>query len=248
MARTGIIHHFGSFLLLVATVLLIIPDIAAPVVNELSLLEVTIKGGKYGDRDVVVNFGSWGWCEEHVTSTHSEHCSGSHVGYSPAVIIENLVPDIAYKEYARDTARGLTHAFVLHAVATGLAFLAFLTALGAGLVGSLLASLMSLLTFCVCVVALVVDFVGLGLVKAGVDEITGTYGNSHAKYGAAAWTTLAARPSLLSGGGGRKRVDDEREENIPTNVYDNDHNEEVDKRGEVDQSRNKQANWGLLST
>lgn len=61
MARTGFFHHIGTFLLFAATVLLIIPDISAPVVHDISLLDVTLGNGT-NTHHSHVTFGSWGWC------------------------------------------------------------------------------------------------------------------------------------------------------------------------------------------
>jgi hypothetical protein len=59
MARTGFIHHIGTFLLLAATVFLIITDIAAPVVDEIGLLKVQLGSGASADE---VSFGTFGFC------------------------------------------------------------------------------------------------------------------------------------------------------------------------------------------
>lgn len=50
MAVTGFIHHFGTFLLLAATVLLVVTSISAPVVHNISLLTV-----KLGDSSMLSN-------------------------------------------------------------------------------------------------------------------------------------------------------------------------------------------------
>lgn len=61
MARTGFFHHIGTFLLLAATVLLIVVDISAPVVNNISLLRVELANGGAG-RESTVSFGTFGHC------------------------------------------------------------------------------------------------------------------------------------------------------------------------------------------
>lgn len=59
MAVTGFIHHFGTFLLLTATVLLVVTSISAPVVHNISLLNVKLGDSSAGDE---ITFGTFGWC------------------------------------------------------------------------------------------------------------------------------------------------------------------------------------------
>lgn len=51
------IHHFGGFLLLAATALLIVVDITAPVVNDIAILKVEVGRG-----NTHINFGTFGYC------------------------------------------------------------------------------------------------------------------------------------------------------------------------------------------
>lgn len=67
MARTGFFHHIGTFLLLSATVLLIVTCISAPAVNDIALLHVnfgTVSRSSLFDNPSI-NFGTFGWCETH---------------------------------------------------------------------------------------------------------------------------------------------------------------------------------------
>ncbi len=85
---------------------------------------------------------------------------------------------------------------VLHPVACGIAFLAFLLAVGAGVIGSFLGSLVSLLAFVVTAIVLITDFVLFSTVKKHVkDQANG----SSAAYGVAIWTLLAAAICSLLG-------------------------------------------------
>lgn len=52
----GFFHHFGSFLLLAACVLLLITTITAPVIKNLAILRVDLQNGD------TVNFGTFGYC------------------------------------------------------------------------------------------------------------------------------------------------------------------------------------------
>lgn len=96
---------------------------------------------------------------------------------------------IEFSDYAEDSTRALTHVMILHPIATGLAFISFLLALGAGVVGSLLASLGALLTFLVTLVALICDFVAFSIIMSAVHDLGD---DSRATWGAASWTTLAS--------------------------------------------------------
>jgi len=59
MATTGFFHHIGTFLLFAATILLIVTCISSPVVNDLAILKVDLKG----DSQQHVTFGTFGYCE-----------------------------------------------------------------------------------------------------------------------------------------------------------------------------------------
>ncbi|KAK6864139.1 hypothetical protein PG990_006425 [Apiospora arundinis] len=186
MARTGFFHHIGSFLLLSATVLLIITCITAPVVHHLSVLKVRVNDAS--DNAGAINFGTFGYCVDNVDSSVNG-CTRSHVGYNAASIIQRVPgSDIDVSDASAKTANALTRVMVLHPVACGLSFIAFLLALGAGVVGSFLASLVSLLAFVVTLVVLITDFVGLALLRNAVNKSN----QATARYGAGAWTLLAA--------------------------------------------------------
>jgi hypothetical protein len=53
------IHHIGTFLLLVATALLIVTSISAPVINDIGLLTVNLQDETIGKE---VSFGTFGYC------------------------------------------------------------------------------------------------------------------------------------------------------------------------------------------
>jgi hypothetical protein len=61
MAKTGIFHHVGTFLLFVAAILLLITTISAPVVNDIAILRVTLTN-KTDIRHSSINFGTFGYC------------------------------------------------------------------------------------------------------------------------------------------------------------------------------------------
>lgn len=84
---------------------------------------------------------------------------------------------------------------VLHPVACGLAFLAFLASLGASVIGSLCAALISSVAWLVTLVVLITDFVAWGIVKKKVNDD----GSSSARYEVGIWTLLAAFVVLFLG-------------------------------------------------
>ena len=65
MAATGFFHHIGTFLLLAATVLLIVTCISAPVVHDIAILKVDLGARSAGDHSNVA-FGTFGWCRNNV--------------------------------------------------------------------------------------------------------------------------------------------------------------------------------------
>ncbi|KAK4449121.1 SUR7/PalI family-domain-containing protein [Podospora aff. communis PSN243] len=188
---TGFFHHIGTFLLLAATVLLIVTCISAPVVHNIGLLKVDLDDQSFNHRTVA--FGTFGYCINDPNAP--DDCSPSRVGYSPATVM-NIIDGTDFSDYAEDTTRALTKAMILHPIACGLNFIAFLLALGAGMVGSLLASLVALIAFIVTAVALIIDFVMFSIVRNNVnDNVT----DAHAYFGEAAWTTLVAAICSLVG-------------------------------------------------
>lgn len=168
MGQTGFFHHIGSFLLFSATILLIITCISAPVVHNLSVLKVNLANNN-NDFNPDITFGTFGYCVSQ--SSGNDDCSGSHIGYDAAGVLANSSSGaFDTSDFAGDTANALTRVMVLHPVAAGLSFISFLLALGAGVVGSFLAALVSLLTFIVTLVVLITDFVGFAVLKNAVNR------------------------------------------------------------------------------
>lgn len=69
MAATGFIHHIGTFLLLVATILLIVTSISAPVVNDIGLLRVKLSNAT-NEHYSEVSFGTFGYCVLNTAYVH----------------------------------------------------------------------------------------------------------------------------------------------------------------------------------
>ncbi|KAK4131354.1 pali-domain-containing protein [Trichocladium antarcticum] len=188
MAKTGFFHHVGTFFLFAATILLIVTCISAPVVHKLALLKV-----KIGDESHAVTFGTFGHCQN--VDNGDDICSKSRVGYSPAYVMA-AAAGTTFSDKAADSTRALTKAMILHPIACGLNFIAFLVSLGAGFVGSLLASAVALTAFVVTAVACIIDFVLFSIVRHNIhDSDTG----ARASYGPASWTLLVGAIFSLLG-------------------------------------------------
>jgi hypothetical protein len=61
MAKTGVLHHVGTFLLFAAAILLLITTISAPVINDIAILKVMLTN-KSDIRNSSVTFGTFGHC------------------------------------------------------------------------------------------------------------------------------------------------------------------------------------------
>ncbi|KAK1993891.1 pH-response regulator [Colletotrichum falcatum] len=196
MAVTGFIHHFGSFLLLAATVFLVITSISAPVVHNISLLDVKLGESSAGKE---ITLGTFGWCVIGGSSDGSDQCSRSSIGYSPAAIIGEA-DATQYSSWSSDAAEALTRVMILHPIAAGVSFIAFVLSVGAGMFGSLFAALVSATAFLITVVALICDWVMLATIRRKIND-NGDNGAdaSYAHYGVALWTLLAAAICLLLG-------------------------------------------------
>ncbi len=106
------------------------------------------------------------------------------------------VDNTPFSEYAEDTTRSLTKAMILHPIACGLNFIAFMLALGAGTVGSLLASMVALVAFLTTAVAMIIDFVNFSIVRSNVRD---NNPDARVEYGSAAWTILVSAICSLIG-------------------------------------------------
>jgi len=196
MARTGLFHHIGTFLLFAAFALLLVVSISAPVINDIGLLKVTLTNAS-DLRHSSVTFGTFGHCVLDVApkETDQDWCTKSHIGYSPADIMSQI--DHTTEGFAgTESTKGLTRVMVLHPVACGLAFIAFLSALGAGICGALLAAFVSVIAWIVCLVVMATDFALFGIIKNHVNK---DGSGSHAVYSTGIWLILVAMVCLFFG-------------------------------------------------
>jgi len=179
--------HIGTFLLFVSAVLLIVSSISSPVVNDISLLKVTLTNATQL-RHSSVTFGALGHCVLDVkTNDNSDQddCSPKAIGYDIAGIISATTG----QDYSNDALKALTRSLVLHPIAAGLAFIAFLIAALSHCIGFLFASFIAAIAWIITLVIVAIDFSIFGVVK---NHVNGSGTGASAEYGVAIWLTLAA--------------------------------------------------------
>jgi len=189
MAKTGIFHHVGTFLLFAASILLLITTISAPVVNDISMVKVTLANSS-SIRHSSISFGTFGYCVLDVKGPKDDqdYCTKTQIGYNPALEVARA-DSTDFSTASENTSKALTRVMILHPILCGMAFIAFLLALGSGICGALLASLVSALTWALSVVVLATDFTLWGIIRNHVNK---NDNGSSARFGAAIWTLLAA--------------------------------------------------------
>ncbi|GAA5891721.1 hypothetical protein JCM5296_001840 [Sporobolomyces johnsonii] len=132
-------HHLGTFLLFVSFILLLVSTLTAP-----------IESSQFPDRKVTL--GALGACI--VRKFAPDSCSPAQVGYDPSDYIQASLP-----RFFRGTDIGdvSTSALVLHPIATGLAFFAFLIAAVSHRLGFIFAALVAGVVWVVVLALVVVD-------------------------------------------------------------------------------------------
>jgi hypothetical protein len=83
---------------------------------------------------------------------------------------------------------------VLHPVATGFSFIAFLLSVGSGFFGAIFAALVSTFTFIVAVIVLATDFTAFGIVRNKVNDMRD---GRNVEWGTGMWTWLAGTVLLF---------------------------------------------------
>jgi hypothetical protein len=189
MAKTGIFHHFGTFLLFVAAILLLITTISAPVIGDIAILKVMLTN-RSDIRNSSVTFGTFGHCVLDVApvQTDQDQCFPKQIGYNPAMIMAGI-DHTTFTTASEDSTKALTRVMILHPIACGLAFIAFLLALGAGFCGAILAASVAAITWVITLVVMATDFALFGIIK---NHVNSDGSGSHAYYSVGMWTILAA--------------------------------------------------------
>jgi len=184
------LHTIGVAFIFIASILLLITTISAPVIGDISILRVNLANSS------TVSFGTFGHCILDVAPTTSSHnyCSKKQIGYKPVDILE-AIEGTQFGRAGTATTNGLTNTFILHPVAAGLAFIAALCSIG-GVLGSLVGVIIGVIAWIVTIVVMAIDFTVFGVIKNRVNK---NDSNAHAVYHAAMWTCLAAMVLLLLG-------------------------------------------------
>jgi len=167
--------HCGSFLLLVAFVLLLVASISSPVIDNIALL--TIKNGNQE-----MTLGVFGYCRNIHASNHE--CSNSALGYNVAQVSGGLTD----YNWVNSSLDHITNAMILTPIACGITAFAALIALCAHRIGFICASFIAFLAFIVSLIAMIFDFVIFGIVKHEINDNT----TASASFSTAIWLTLAA--------------------------------------------------------
>lgn len=124
-------------------------------------------------------------------------CSRTRVGYNPFTAITDAGITISYSDAAKDSAKALTYVMVLHAVATGISFIAFLLSVGLSCIGSLFSAFAALLAFIITLIVVICDFIAWSIVKHEVNSNSASTTTVTASYGSAIWCVLAAAVCTL---------------------------------------------------
>lgn len=183
----GVLAGCGSFLIFAAFALLLVSTISAPIFRPISLLDVY-------ENNQRTTFGVFGYC------LGGGSCSSRSLGYN----LPGVIANVAGTNYSNQNIVRLTRALVLHPIACGIAFLAFLVATLSERFGYLFSSLLCFLAFIVSLVAMAIDF---GLFVAARNHVNAAssaaniggvvIGSTSASLGNAVWMTLAATVSLF---------------------------------------------------
>ncbi|BGP19010.1 hypothetical protein JCM10213v2_007090 [Rhodosporidiobolus nylandii] len=150
-------HHFGTFLLFAASILLLVATISAPVVDRLALARASFS---VGGVSATINLGALGYCV--VQSGGADTCTSAGAGYELPQILVALA-DVS--STTQSTINAVTTALVLHPVACGVAFLAALIAGCSDRLGYLFAALIAALAAVLALICMVLDLVLFYVVK-----------------------------------------------------------------------------------
>jgi hypothetical protein len=139
------------------------------------------------------------------------------IGYD-AVGVVSSIDNTGFGTAQRDSINALTRAMILHPIACGLAFIAFLVSAGAGFLGSFLASMVAFVAWLVTLVIMTIDLTVFGvraflrvqhayyngplmrlLVQILRNHINSNNTGNYAEYSTGMWTCIAAMASLFLG-------------------------------------------------
>jgi len=122
-------------------------------------------------------------------------CTDVMIGYD-AVGVVSSIDNTGFGTAQRDSINGLTRAMILHPIACGLAFIAFLVSAGAGFLGSFLASMVAFVAWLVTLVIMTIDLTVFGILR---NHINSNNTGNYAEYSTGMWTCISAMASLFLG-------------------------------------------------
>ncbi|KAF8315936.1 pali-domain-containing protein [Clavulina sp. PMI_390] len=178
--------HVGTFLIFAATVMLLVVSLSAPIWDEVGFLRVH---GGTGSGTLVL--GNWGYC---TLMSGGNQCSSRTLGYDMLRIVENFAGE-SQTTTSSSAARHLTNSFILHPIAAGIAFLAFLTALLSHRIGFLFSSLIAMVATVVTLIALILDWVTFEIAHRHVNHDS----SASASWGSAIWLVTVSFILLVLG-------------------------------------------------
>ena len=108
----------------------------------------------------------------------------------------STIDKTSFSEIAGGTCDGFTRVMVLHPIACGLAFIAFLLALGLGIIGFRFGAPVALVAWVLVLIALAVDFSLFGIIRHHVNK---DKSGSHAHFGGGIWLLVASFVTLFFG-------------------------------------------------
>jgi len=123
--------------------LLLLVSLSTPVIPQIFLLSAsadisgTVLGVTAGSAQETVDFGVWGWCAGEATytllgETHdlvAAQCSARHLGYTLDPTVQEILQIENEEQNAQLVLTSITTALVLHPIACGLAWLAWMLSL-----------------------------------------------------------------------------------------------------------------------
>lgn len=117
-----------------------------------------------------------------------DYCSGRHIGYAPAHIIA-AADRTQLSDIEAGTSDSLTRAMILHPIACGVSFIAWLLSIGAGVLGSLASVFAALIAWILCLIVMATDFSMFGILRHHVNH---DRSGARAEFGSAMWCLCVA--------------------------------------------------------
>jgi uncharacterized membrane protein len=115
-------------------------------------------------------------------------CSGRHVGYEPAHVIA-ATDRTQLSDIEAGTSDSLTRAMILHPIACGVAFIAWIVSIGAGTIRSLFGVSTAFVAWILCLIVMATDFSLFGILRHHVNH---DRSGSRAYFGEAIWCLCVA--------------------------------------------------------